>query len=72
MNRKAYKTFEKLVRTHGMELRQTRRGGHFAVLHDGRRVGTLSNGGETNAYKQAVRDLCRQDLLPQEARRVSF
>ena len=72
MDKKTLRKFEKLVQAHGLKLEQGRRGGHYAVTKNGARVGTLSTSGETNALRQAVRDLCRQNLLPQEARRVTF
>lgn len=71
MNAKATKDFSRLIGQHGLTLEHGK--GHYAVrTKDGRRVGTVSHSGEVNALRQAVRDLVRQKLLPEEARRVKF
>lgn len=72
-NKQALRKFEKLVEKHGITVVQG--GKHLKVLHNGRTVGTLSTSGESNALKQAIRDLDRQNLLGKdgkEARKVVF
>lgn len=72
-NRQALKKFVALVEKHGITVEQG--GKHMKVLHNGKTVGTLSTSGESNALKQAIRDLDRQGLLGEdgkEARKVVF
>jgi len=70
---KALKRFVELVEADGMTVEHG--GKHYKVLdRKGNRVGTLSTSGETNALRQAVRDLARQGLFSDEkkARSVKF
>jgi hypothetical protein len=66
----AHKQFVNLVGSYGLRVEHTK--GHYAVTKDGKRVGTVSHSGEVNAYRQAIRDLARQKLVGDEARRVKF
>ena len=70
---KALKRFVELVQAEGMTVEQG--GKHLKVLdRTGNRVGTVSTTGETNALRQAVRDLARQKLFAneKEARSIKF
>ena len=69
---KALKKFVAMVEAEGMTVETG--GKHFKVLHNGQRVGTVATTGETNALRQAVRDLARQGLFRDEkqARSVKF
>lgn len=70
---KALRKFVKMVEAEGLSVEAG--GKHYKVLDmKGNRVGTVSTTGETNALKQAIRDLDRQGLLKdgKEARKVKF
>lgn len=69
---KSMKRFVALVEANGMTVEQGSK--HYKVLHMGKMVGTVAHTGETNALRQAVRDLARQKLLKDEkqARMMKF
>ncbi len=70
MNRKHEKQFRALIESYGLTMEHDK--GHMSVRKDGKRVGTVSHTGEANALKQAIRDLARQGLVGDEARRITF
>lgn len=70
MDKKAHAKFKKLCKQYGIVI--DGKGGHMAVLHNGRRVGTLSHTGDSNSIRACVYDLVRQGVLPQDAKRERF
>ena len=67
---KALRRFEDTVKGRGVEVRQA--GKHLKLVHNGRQVGVLAKTGETNAYRQAMRDLRRQGIVGDAECRVKF
>jgi Spy/CpxP family protein refolding chaperone len=67
---KALQAFAKVVAQYGVT---TEDGGkHITLRKDGRRVGTLAVTGETNALRQAMRDLRRQGIVGDAECRIRF
>ena len=69
-NHKAVKKFEDMVREHGLTLQHGK--GHYAVLHRGKRVGTMSTTGDSNTCRAMIYTLARLGLVPQELKRERF
>jgi hypothetical protein len=67
---KAHKDFERIVRQRGVTLEQG--GKHYKIVHNGRQVGVLAKTGETNALRQAMRDLRRQGIVGDAECKVRF
>ena len=71
MKKKTHQQLVSLMRQYGLDVEKYD-GGHIAITKDGARVGTVSHTGESNACRQAVRDLWRQGLVDEAAKRVKF
>lgn len=69
--RKTQKQLEALLKQHGLTM-ETTKGGHIAILKDGKKVSTASHSGSWNSHKALVRHLVRDGFLPTEAKRVKF
>lgn len=74
MDKKAYRKFVKMVEAEGLTVVQGGNKHHKVLDNSGKLVSTVSHTGETNAFRQAVRDLARQGLFKDEkqARATKF
>lgn len=68
---KSLKRYVDTIKPHGLTL-ETGSKHHKVKDSAGRTVATVSGTGEANALRQSIRDLARQGLVPNEARRVKF
>lgn len=71
MKKRTHKQLVDLLKGYGLTVEKYK-GGHIAITKDGKRVGTVSHTGDINACRQAVRDLWRQELVDDDAKRQKF
>lgn len=67
---KRTKEFAKVMKGYGLTVEEGNK--HFHIRKNGALVGTLAHTGEQNVYRQVVRDLVRDGVLPQEVKRLKF
>lgn len=70
VDKKRLKAFKQAISPYGLTVEQHKE--HFAVVKDGRRVGTISCNGDANNMRQAMRDLRRGGHVDDKACRISF
>jgi hypothetical protein len=70
VDQKAIKRFKKLVKDYGVVVEG--KGGHMAVLHNGRRISTLSHTGDINACRASMADLVRAGVVPAALKQEKF
>ena len=70
MDKKALRTFKRLVEPYGVSVEG--KGGHYAVIHQNKRVATLSHTGNINAMREGIACLARQGIVPDSLRRERF
>ena len=70
MDKKNINKFKRLVAPYGVTVEG--KGGHMAVLHNGKRISTLSHTGHGNTFRLSIQHLAREGVVPDDLRREKF